>query len=223
MNLLKTLQDKIESLLAHDNPEHLRRDTLAATDPDYMLNSPQVVGYNTTSEQQYIFQNLIGGFDPRSNTILDVACGRADLYGYLSDLYDGNILGYSGIDHNPIMTDLAKQKYDIDIIIGAFETTNLKLHDYVVASGFFTQRRCQTEDEDLQKLFTDVHLMYELANQAVSFNLLSPINNTIHEGFFYVHPGLVMDMLLEKYQYVNIRHNYSKDVYTVTIYKNYLS
>jgi hypothetical protein len=35
-----------------------------------------------------------------------------------------------------------------------------------------------------------------------------------------VHPGLIMDMLLEKYQFVNIRHNYSKDIYTVTIYKH---
>ena len=63
-------------------------------------------------------------------------------------------------------------------------------------------------------------LIFFIINQIVSFNLLNPINNTLHEGFFYVHPGLVMDMLIEKYQYVTVRNNYSKDVYTVLIYKN---
>jgi hypothetical protein len=91
--------------------------------------------------------------------------------------------------------------------------------DWVVASGVFTQRRCETEDQDLQKLFNDIAILYNTANNAVAFNLLSPINTQHHQGFFYVHPGLIMDMLIEKYQSVIVRHNYSKDVYTVTIYK----
>ena len=117
------------------------------------------------------------------------------------------------------MADIAKQKYGYDIITGAFETTTLPKAEWVVASGVFTQRRCETEDADLHKLFTDVDGLYELAESVVSFNLLSPIRNTIHEGFFYVHPGLVMDLLIEKYRHVTVRHNYSNDVYTVIIYK----
>jgi hypothetical protein len=89
----------------------------------------------------------------------------------------------------------------------------------VVANGVFTQRRCETEDADLTKLFEDVDILYNVAQSVVSFNLLNPINNTIHEGFFYVHPGLIMDMLIEKYRFVTVRNNYSPDVYTVTIYK----
>jgi hypothetical protein len=112
-----------------------------------------------------------------------------------------------------------KQKYGYDTITGAFETTKLNKHDWVVASGVFTQRRCDTEDKDLQKLFKDIELLYDIAGSVVAFNLLSPINNQHHEGFFYVHPGLVMDMLIEKYRYVTVRHNYANDVYTVLIYK----
>jgi hypothetical protein len=91
--------------------------------------------------------------------------------------------------------------------------------EWVVANGVFTQRRCETEDEDLRKLFEDVDTLYQTAINTVAFNLLNPINNTHHEGFFYVHPGLVLDMLIEKYQNVVLRNNYSKDVYTVQIYK----
>ena len=61
--------------------------------------------------------------------------------------------------------------------------------------------------------------LYASANVAVSFNLLSPINNEIHDGYFYVHPGLIMDILIEKYQLVAVKHNYSNSIYTVTIYK----
>ena len=220
MNSLKALQTKIQKIVYGEDPEYARRDSLKpGTDPDYMLHSPTVVGYNSTAEQNFLFQNLVMGLDPTVYTILDIGCGRGDFYGYLRELHD-HVFAYTGIDHNPIMADLAKQKYDLDIQIGSFENIELNNHDWIIAAGYFTQRKCENEDLDLQKLFTDVDKMYQIADHAVSFNLLSPINNTLHEGFFYVHPGLIMDMLLEKYQFVNIRHNYSKDIYTVTIYKH---
>lgn len=210
------LQNKIQSALDNtiDSEEW---DSLLPTDENYLLYSPKPVGYHTTAEQQYIFQNLLVGYDP-SLSILDVGCGRADLFNFISEFY-GQTAVYYGIDHNPLMSQLAKDRYDVDIQTNAFESAELPVCDWVVASGLFTQRRCNDENEDLQKLFKDVHLMYDTAKAAVSFNLLSPINNTLHEGFFYTHPGLIMDMMIEKYRYVSVRHNYSKDVYTVTIYK----
>jgi SAM-dependent methyltransferase len=220
MSVIHSIQNKIQELLYGNNPEHLRRDNLKAeNDSDYMLYSPEVVGYNTTAEQQFLFQNLVLGLDASASTVLDIGCGRGDLYGFLRELWPDQIFGYTGVDHNPIMTDLGREKYGLDLINSSFETCTVSPHDWVVASGFFTQRRCETEDEDLHKLFKDVDKMYDIANRIVSFNLLSPINNTIHPGFFYVHPGLIMDMLIEKYQYVTVRHNYTKDVYTVSIYK----
>lgn len=220
MSIMQSIQNKIQDLLYSNNPEYLRRDSLKAdTDPDYMLYSPEVVGYNSTTEQQFIFQNLIIGLDPTAWSVLDIGCGRGDLYGFLKELYPDHIFGYTGIDHNPVMCNLAREKYGLELFNNSFENAKLNNHDWVVASGFFTQRRCNSEDDDLRKMFDDIEKMYNIANHTVAFNLLSPINNTIHDGFFYVHPGLVIDMLLEKYQYVNLRHNYSKDVYTVTIYK----
>ena len=218
MNSVETYQKELSKLMS-DLPDENGYDDLKSNDKNYMLYSPHPVGYSTTSEQKYIFQNLIIGFNPKNYSILDIACGRADLYGYITDLYKNDILSYRGIDINPFMADLAKQRYNVDIEIGSFETTKLNNADWVVASGFFTQRRCETEDQDLHKLFEDVDKMYELANNCVSFNLLSPIGNKIEQGFFYVHPGLIMDMLIEKYRYVTVRNNYTNDVYTVTIYK----
>jgi hypothetical protein len=154
--------------------------------------------------------------------LLDIGSGRCDLYGVARELAATNndIVAYNAIDHNPIMTQLGEAKWGLtNIKVGAFETAEFNPHQWVVASGVFTQRRCETEDADLRKLFDDVDILYNMAQEVVSFNLLNPINNTIHEGFFYVHPGLIMDMLIEKYRFVTVRNNYSNDVYTVTIYK----
>lgn len=214
------LTNMIIDNLSNSNEDRVRYDVLDANDPDYMMYSPIPVGYNTTAEQQFLMQNLLIGF--AGGSLLDIGCGRCDLYGVASELasFNGDNVLYDAIDHNPNMTQLGEQKWGLTgVRIGAFETAKLEPREWVVASGVFTQRRCATEDDDLKKLFDDIDILYNLSTQVVSFNLLNPINNTHHEGFFYVHPGLVMDMLIEKYQYVTIRNNYSKDVYTVLIYK----
>lgn len=214
------LKQSIMDNLINSDAEMQRWDALQPTDPEYMMHSPIPVGYNTTAEQRFLMQNLLIGY--AGGSLLDVGCGRCDLYGIARDLaaLNNDVVLYSAIDHNPIMTQLAEQKWGLDkVSVGAFETATLNKHAWVVASGIFTQRRCETEDDDLRKLFTDIDTLYNLSTQVVSFNLMNPINTYHHEGFFYVHPGLVMDMLIEKYQFVNIRCNYSKDVYTVLIYK----
>ena len=214
------LTQNIMNNLINSDLEMQRWDTLQSSDPEYMMYSPTPVGYNTTAEQRFLMQNLLIGF--AGGSLLDIGCGRCDLYGVARELaaLNGDTVLYSAIDHNPIMTQLAEAKWGLtDINVGAFETAKLNKHEWVVASGVFTQRRCETEDDDLRKLFDDIDTLYNLSTQVVAFNLLNPINTHHHEGFFYVHPGLVMDMLIEKYQFVNIRCNYSKDVYTVLIYK----
>jgi len=208
-------QESLTNMLLEDSDY----DNLVSTDDNYMLHSPIPVGYSSISEQQYIFQNLIVGYDPELFTLLDIGCGRGDLFGFINNVYENKVISYKGLDYNKIMCNLAKEKYDITIENKTFESAKLESADWVVASGFFTQRRCETEDEDLRKLFNDVDKMYSIANNCVSFNLLSPIGNELADGFFYVHPGLVMDMLIEKYRYVTVKNNYSEDVYTVTIYK----
>jgi hypothetical protein len=214
------LTDSILNNLMNSDVEMQHWDSLQPTDSDYMMYSPAPVGYNTTAEQRFLMQNLLVGF--AGGSLLDIGCGRCDLYGVAQELaaLNGDVVSYNAIDHNPIMTQLGEAKWGLtDVNVGAFETAKLNKHEWVVASGVFTQRRCETEDADLRKLFDDIDTLYNLSTQVVSFNLLNPINTQHHEGFFYTHPGLVMDMLIEKYQFVNIRCNYSKDVYTVLIYK----
>lgn len=212
--------DSILNNLSYTDEQMQRWDTLEPTDPDYMMYSPYPVGYNTTAEQRFLMQNLLVGFS--GGSLLDIGCGRCDLYAVAREFANLNndVVGYNAIDHNPTMTKLGEKKWGLtNVMVGSFETAKLPESDWVVASGIFTERRCETENDDLIKLIENVDKLYNVATQIVSFNLLNPINTTHHEGFFYVHPGLILDMLIEKYRYVNLRNNYSPDVYTVTIYK----
>jgi SAM-dependent methyltransferase len=120
------LTNKIIDNLSNSNEEQMRWDALDVTDPDYMMHSPIPVGYNTTTEQRFLMQNLLIGF--AGGSLLDIGCGRCDLYGVASELaaLNGDIVLYDAIDHNPIMTQLGEQKWGLnDIRVGAFETAKL--------------------------------------------------------------------------------------------------
>lgn len=217
---INEVTDKILKNLANTEDDYAQWDALQPTDSDYLMHSPLPVGYNTTAEQRFLMQNLLIGFS--GGSLLDIGCGRCDLYTVAMEMaaLNNDIVAYNAIDHNPMMTQLGEEKWGLsNVNVGAFETAKFNPHSWVVASGVFTQRRCETENEDLTKLFDDIDILYNLAQQVVSFNLLNPINTTHHDGFFYVHPGLMLDMLIEKYQFVTVRNNYSKDVYTINIYK----
>lgn len=216
----QTLENQILNNLLNSDEQYQIWDALDPADPDYMMYSPKAVGYNTTAEQRFLMQNLLVGY--AGGSLLDIGCGRCDLYNVANEMatLNNDLVLYNAIDHNPTMIALGEQKWGLNgIQIGAFETAKFNPHEWVVASGVFTQRRCASENEDLTKLLDDIQILYDISTSVVSFNLLSPINTYHHEGFLYVHPGLILDMLVEKYQNVIIRHNYSKDVYTVLIYK----
>ena len=217
--MLDSIKDKILRILSgQSDPEIEKHDTLPPTDPGYIKDSPQAVGYQSTEEQMYLFMNLLFGYNPETDNITDIGAGRGDLYGFIRDFY-GVDPSYYGFDHNPLLVDTASEKWGISLDNRNInEMSELPKKNWVVACGFFFERRHDREDDDLNYLLEVVDKMYNSATTAVSFNLLSPINNEIHEGHFYVHPGLILDMLIEKYQHVNIRHNYSKTIYTVTIY-----
>jgi hypothetical protein len=180
----KEVFDSILNNLSYTDEQMQSWDALEPTDPDYMMYSPYPVGYNTTAEQRFLMQNLLVGFS--GGTLLDIGCGRCDLYGVAREFANLNneIFGYTAIDHNPTMTKLGEMKWGLtDVMVGSFETAKLPESDWVVASGIFTERRCETENDDLIKLIENVDKLYNAATQIVSFNLLNPINTTHHQGF----------------------------------------
>jgi len=220
MNIIERLKSKIINILTNEDPDVLRYDKLQQADPDYLLNSPLVVGYNTTQEQYICFQHLLIGFNPVINSILDIGCGRGDLYKFILDFYDIKSINYFGIDLNPLMKDIAQNKHNLDIKTGSYENVDLNPKDWVVASRLFTEKKLKSEGDELERVLNEIDILYNISRKVVSFNILSPINNNKKQDHWnYISPSILLDILIEKYQYVTIKHNYSDFEYTIIINK----
>lgn len=218
MSIFEGLQERIQNLFNSDKDNKFN--TLdPVEDSDYLLNSPIVVGYETIQQQQFIYQNLISGFNPVTDSLYEIECSRGDLYKFIKDLYGVDQFTYSGIDYNPVMIDLAKQKYDLDLINDSYETVEFSKSDWIVTSGLFSNMKHQTQEEQISYTLNMIDRMYNAANKAVAFNLLCPLNTATAEGFFYVSPGEIVNTLIQKYGYVNIKHDYHNSIYTIIILK----
>lgn len=140
---------------------------------EVLLHSPEIVGWFSTQEQELLFSAMLLFYSPEQS-ILDVGCGRADLYGYCQNLFGqaAKTMPYKGIDYNPNMLSIAQEKYPgvyteaVDIL----NTPSEEKHDWVVGSGLFNL----LDNSDMETYTkTVVQKMYDKANLGVVFNLMT--------------------------------------------------
>ena len=63
--MLNNIKEKILKILSGELDDATKKaDALLATDPEYLINSPKAVGYDSTQEQLSMFLNILFGFDP---------------------------------------------------------------------------------------------------------------------------------------------------------------
>jgi SAM-dependent methyltransferase len=187
-------------------------------DPEYLLNAPQIVGWGSTQEQELLFSALLLFYSPEMS-ILDAGCGRADLYGYLTKLFQTEI-PYKGIDYNPNLLMFAKEKYP-SVNVSSLDILNLsEKHDWVVGSGLFNIK----EQEDLTEYAKQcIDKMYESANIGIAFNMLTGYPDDIADEDKAVlashSPSVWLDYLIGKYTKVICRTDYMLDDVTFFILK----
>ena len=188
-------------------------------DPDYLLNSPEVVGWLSVEEQELLFSALILFYTPEQS-ILDVGCGRADLFGYLRDLFLSNI-NYQGIDLNENMVNLAQQKYPgVNAVAGDIQLTSVEKADWVVGSGLFNLKDHPDMEEYAKKI---IDVMLDKCNIGIAFNLLTGTpEDMADEDIVQLHihsPSRWLDYLIEKYSKVICRADYLSGDVTFFILK----
>jgi len=176
-------------------------------DPEYLLNAPQIVGWSSVQEQELLFSALLLFYSPKMS-ILDVGCGRADLYGYLTRIFQTEI-PYKGIDYNPNLLIFAKEKYP-SVNVSSLDILNLsETHDWVVGSGLFNIN----DQKDLTEYTKQcIDKMYESANVGIAFNMLTGYPDDIADEDKAVlaphNPSVWLDYLIEKYTKVICRADY---------------
>ena len=151
------------------------------------------------------------------DSVLDVGCGLADLYGWLRS-NEQDVL-YTGIDITPGMVKKAKQKYTgIELIAGnIFDVSfNRSSYDYVVASGVFTY--IESSSHFLINRF--IARMFDMSNKAIAFNALSSWASIKDADEFYVDPLQTLDFCRNLTPWVTLRHDYHPRDFTIYMYKN---
>ena len=190
---------------------------------EILLNSPEIVGWLSTQEQELLFSALLLFYSPEQS-ILDVGCGRADLYGYCKRMFgdEAKALPYKGIDYNPNILNIAQEKYPgvyteaVDILNSPVTET----HDWVVGSGLFNL----LDNEDMERYTkTVIQKMYDKANMGVVFNLLTGYPDDMADedvAQLVVHdPVAWLDYLLNTYTKVICRADYLSGDVTFYIFK----
>lgn len=101
---------------------------------DDMMYNPQFVGYPIEQLQKAVYTNCLEGINTFADdcTILDVGCGRGDLYSIAT--LGNSQLKYVGIDSNPLMIEIGNKLYganeNFTILESNFNTDNIDDNSY---------------------------------------------------------------------------------------------
>ena len=186
-------------------------------DPDYLFNASEIVGWSSIEEQNILFDALISQYDI-SNSILDVGCGRADLYGFLQNKYPGEYINYKGIDYNPNILNIATQKYP-NVVVETLDVLSLDDKadsDWVVASGLFN-----LNDKDDLGTYTSncIDKMYEKCKIGIAFNLNTGKADDDNTMLLSWNASEWLGYLISKYSKVICKADYLQTDVTFFIFK----
>jgi ubiquinone/menaquinone biosynthesis C-methylase UbiE len=175
----------------------------------------QSLNWGSKESQEKRFQVLTEIGIKQGDTVLDVGCGLADYYSWLT-LNFGTV-GYQGIDITPSMVEACKKKYPrIDFSIGTVFNVPVEPSsiDYVVASGIFYLRK-ENPQYYLEKTIAK---MFSIAKKGIAFNSLSTWTQKQELSEFYADPLLVVKFCQSLSNKVVLRHDYHPGDFTIYLY-----
>lgn len=154
---------------------------------EYLYTAPEISGWFSEEEQLLAFQTLLNFYSVQ-HSILDIGCGRGDLLNLLLKVNPN--ISYTGIDYNPNLISLAKEKFPS----GQFEVAEFpavqytpESFDWVFASAIFNQINDRNDQFTYAKQCIDK--MFELCKLGVAFNLMYKAPDVSKEELdtLYVH------------------------------------
>jgi hypothetical protein len=137
-------------------------------------------------------------------------------------VFSGNLIQYKGIDLNPNLINLAKDKFP-EVPVENLDILNTDMgadYDWVVGSGLFNLNDHPDMIEYAKQV---IDKMYDKAKTGVAFNLLTgfppdmseeDINQLIQHS-----PSFWLEYLLEKYSKILCRADYMSGDVTFFIFK----
>ncbi len=169
-------------------------------------------GQEISQRTKYQVMSEIGNLDGRS--ILDVGCGLAQFYDYLTR-EQGLQVRYVGIDISPRIVRLALEHHPgLDIRLGDVLNTPLDgPFEYVFANGLFYIDYNHTFVQAL------IHKVYELCGDGACISTTSSYAPVKHEGEHYSDPAAFFRLCKKLTPRVVLRHDYTAHDFTAYLYR----
>lgn len=187
---------------------------------DFLLHDPAALGWSSIEEQQALFAALCIFYE-NGQSVLDVGCGRCDMFGYMNQHLQLGTEKYLGIDINPNMLEVAKVKFP-GISVETLDVTKLesKEFDWVMASGVFN---LIDYPDMITHLIDAVDKMYATSKVGIAFNLLTKkpsfLTKEEQSHLATYDPGSWLNYFISKYTKVICRTDYLDGDATFFIFK----
>jgi cyclopropane fatty-acyl-phospholipid synthase-like methyltransferase len=179
-------------------------------------HDPKSCDYGQSVSQIAKFNVLSSCIDYSGKSVLDIGCGFADYYDFLSAKYQH--VNYHGVDISASMISQAKElhpKLHLEVR-NVFENAPENKYDVVTANGIF-----YLLGENAWPLMCEfIKKMYDMSERVVAFNSLSTWTSDKESGEFYADPEKVLTFCRTISPWIAIRHDYHFRDFSVFIYRN---
>ncbi len=155
--------------------------------------------------------------DLNGKSILDVGCGKADLYSYLLEI--GVETEYYGVDMTLGLLDIAKKNFPgISLFYRDFliEARYPEV-DFIVSSGI-----ANVKTPDNQEYMEEaIRKMFSLCGTGVAVNMLSSyaMDSQMENGMYFYSPEQMFRFAMKLTRDVILRHDYLANDFTLYMYK----
>ena len=179
----------------------------------------------SSSKSQYLrFKQLCKIGILKNHTLHDIGCGSGELLIFLKK---NNIRfkSYLGSDISNIMIELCKRKFSKEKnasfkTLDIHKINNIKIADYVVASGIFNIKNNITSKVWKIYVFNTILKMFKYAKKGIAFNLMTFDTTYRDKKIFYLSVDEILRFLRKKVsKKIIINHSYNLWEYTVFVYK----
>ena len=193
----------------------------ADSDPEYLEHSAEAVGYENR-EQQWDTYRVIANYIGEGDSVLDFGCARGDFERFYLQEFNESI-DYTGVDMNKQLIDAGNKVYEEEVDLLCQDWFNLEedlVQDWSINIGSSNLRYdADTVRDDKKYLHDTMKAMMNHCEKGSILLLASDLSG-IDDGLINWNAGDVFNWAQKEFGSVAIDHTFSKDIFTLIIYKN---
>jgi len=180
-------------------------------------NSVSSLAWESDYTQGVRFRVLAGIDNLVGMKVLDVGCGKADLYSFFGT--EKTLVDYYGIDLALDLIKLAKKKFpEINIMYRDFLSEgHIPEIDYALSSGIANLKT----PNNLEYIESVIRKMFKIAKKGAAINMLTNYapENKKDNGMYFYSPEQMLKFALKLTPQVVLRHEYLQNDFTLYLYK----